>query len=530
MVRVGRTLAVAAGALGLLAPGQARADLTGDFAGALDLDPGYVTGANGATDIAFAADGRAVITQKSGSITIRRTDGTKNVLMGTFPNIDTGSEKGLNGIVADPRAGNAFFLYADNGPSNTDKHQVYHAVLEDDDTLTVDLENPVVAAGLNDGDPGLEGPANHDGGGLDIYDGHLYIAVGDTGANATPPTNKYASCLNKGNGKILRVKLDGTIPDDNPLASETMVTGCSSTGSAWTMAAPDRRVYAWGFRNPFRFWVDPHTGRMWIGDVGETTREEISVSDPAASYTGQHFGYPFHEGTTDWSMDGGELRLDKTCDQAFEPSRPCVAPVTDYRNERNDGANCVIGGLIPEGCGWSSAFGGKLYYWFADFGASWVHAVEVKTDRSGVVSSTPISVGEFGGAGPAAIRQGPNGAVYLVNNKEGSVYEIQPKNQTGDDCMSMGGMGGASGSAGSTPTAGSGAMTAGRNGSGGSGGTGGGATAGMGQAGNAAKPADSDESGGCGCRASNGDNGALAAAMAALGLAGLALTRRRSSS
>ncbi len=45
---------------------------------------------------------------------------------------------------------------------------------------------------------------------------HLYIAVGDTGANATPPVNKFGSCLNKGNGKILRVNLDGNDPDRQP--------------------------------------------------------------------------------------------------------------------------------------------------------------------------------------------------------------------------------------------------------------------------------------------------------------------------
>ena len=50
--------------------------------------------------------------------------------------------------------------------------------------------------------PGLEGPANHDGGGMAIYRNQLYISVGDTGANATPPLNKYGTCLNKPNGKM----------------------------------------------------------------------------------------------------------------------------------------------------------------------------------------------------------------------------------------------------------------------------------------------------------------------------------------
>ena len=74
-----------------------------------------------------------------------------------------------------------------------------------------------------------------------------------------------------------------------------MVSACTSTNGAWTMAAPDQRIFAWGFRNPWRFWIDPVTELLWIGDVGETTREEISVG------TGnQHYGYPFNEGTTAW--------------------------------------------------------------------------------------------------------------------------------------------------------------------------------------------------------------------------------------
>jgi MYXO-CTERM domain-containing protein len=379
------------------------------------------------------------------------------------------------------------------------------------------------------------------------------------------------------------VNLDGTIPDDNPLTSETMVTACSSTSGAWSMAAPDKRVYAWGLRNPFRFWVDPHTGRMWIGDVGETTREELSVSDPAASYMGQHFGYPFVEGTADWGAGymGMTGITDKKCD-SMTPSRPCVAAATDYGH--SGGANCMIGGLIPEGCGWSKAFGGTLHYWFADNGAGWIKGVEVKPDRSGVVSSTQIDIGTFNGSGPAAIRQGPAGAIYVVNNKQGSVYEIKPKDQTGDDCMSMGGMGGMGGmgasggpsmggSAGSAPASGgmtsagtgggmpmagtgnatggmpgtggamtsgtggmmsSGGMAATTGGTGGAGGTGGSTggslmgTGGSAQAGTGAKPPAPKDDGGCGCRVGSSKSGALAALVGGLGLLGLALRRRRS--
>ena len=490
-------LGLALACSGFLVPGVASADLASDFATALEIDPTYATGVNGATDIAFAADGRAVITEKGGTVVIRRTDGTKQPLTGLFPDLDLDSEKGLTGVVADPTAPDEFFFYADNGPSVTDKHRVYRGVLSSADELGVDLLNPIVGAGVNPQDEGLEGPANHDGGGLFVYGRHLYVSVGDTGQNASPPVNKYASCLNKGNGKILRVNLDGSIPSDNPLSDETMVTACSGPTDPFTTAAPDKRVYAWGMRNPFRFWVDPHTGRMWIGDVGEITREEISVSDPASGYQGQHFGYPFREGTTDWNANGGSL-TDYDCGNGVSPARACVPPVTDYSHAEG---NCVIGGLIPEGCGWSDAFGGTLYYFFADNGAGWLRALEVRPDRSGVVSASALEVGSFPGSGPASIRQGPDGAIYLVNNSEGSVYELKPKAQTGSDCISTGGMGGTDGSSAgasaSSGKGGSGATDAG--------GAGGNASAGKGGKMSAGGAGGSTTMGGSGADGASGE-------------------------
>lgn len=499
-------------------PATATAQLSAPFDATVTSDDEYVSDASNATDIAFHPDGRAVITRKTGQITIRHADGGLQQISGSFPNLDTGSEKGLLGVVADPDVAknDTFYFYASNGPSE-DRHRVYKGVLNDDDTLTLDLDNPIIGASRNLG-PGLEGPANHDGGGLFIHKKQLYVGVGDTGANAEPPTNKYSSCLNKGNGKILRVNLDGTIPSDNPLVAESMVTSCTSTGSDWGTAPPDQRIFAWGLRNPWRFWIDPKTDLLWIGDVGETEREEISVGS-----SGMHFGYPFIEGKLDQSMDNGSLRLDKLCDQNFDPPRPCTAPVHDYPH--TTGVS-VTGGLIPTGCGWSNAFGGKTYYLFADYGSNWIHALEVRSDHQGVVSSNAVDFARVSG-GPASIRQGTDGAVYVVYYGSGTVTRLAPRDATGDDCGSAG-AGGTGNTAGTGNAAGAGnaAGSANSAGSGNSAGTGGNSAGTSGNAagsGNAAPGGDDDS--GCGCRTARGN--ATAAFAAALGLGAVALGRWR---
>jgi len=534
----------------------ANADLLSPYDATLALET-FVSGVDGATDIAWAPDGRAVVVRKDGTITIVDTDGLKSTIDDTFSDVDTESEKGLTGVVADPTVVNGFFFYVDNGPTDEDKHRVYHGVLSaSDNELTVDLQNPIVAAGRNPGDPGLEGPRNHDGGGLVVFENHLYVSVGDTGSNATPPVNKYGTCLNKGNGKILRLNLDGTIPSDNPLVGVDSVTACDAPEGDWDTAAPDKRIFAWGFRNPWRFWIDAHSGLMWIGDVGEKNREEISVGGGNT-----HYGWPFNEGNITWpdgDTDGPDGTLDGESCETTTPSRACTPPVHDYAPTVG---NCVIGGLIPEGCGWTNAFDDKTLYLFADHGMNWLHALEVKGDRTGVTSSTAIEVGSFGdGTGVASIRQGPDGAVYVVLNAGNSIARLAPKQATGPDCMSSGGEGGAAGIGGEAGAsdAGSAPMSAGGNaGANAAGGTGGsapdagassgaeagtnpaggkgGASAGSGSGtaggGHAGKPSsgsgDSKDSGGCGCRTTGVSDAGLGAWAVALAFGSMVARRRR---
>ncbi len=47
--------------------------------------------------------------------------------------------------------------------------------------------------------------------------------------------------------------------------------------------------YALGFRNPYRFSMDPETGKIWVGDVGQDTMEEVDLL-VAGAITGGLFG------------------------------------------------------------------------------------------------------------------------------------------------------------------------------------------------------------------------------------------------
>jgi glucose/arabinose dehydrogenase len=371
----------------------------------------WVTGLGQVTDLAFLPDGRAVLVEKTGAVRLRAADGTVSTA-GSFP-VDTGSEKGLLGVAVDPAFATTrrlFFYYsaADAaGGTDLDRHRVVSVSLKADGTLDAATEKVLVR--------GLRGPANHDGGGLAIGpDGLLYVGVGDTGCNSgVPPggsiTNFFATCLSNGNGKILRVSLDGSIPSDNPLVGVAQATacgsGCGTAISPGSLAPPRTDLWAWGFRNPFRLWFDPLTGHLWVGDVGEVTQEEIDVVQG-----GRHHGWPFREGV------GGYPAA--RCREVVPDRGDCVDPVYACSHGATAGLDgqcgCIVGGAIADAAAWPSTLRGR--YIFGDCSSGQIWSLRLNAARDGVAAgpaSPRADLASISGT-PTAIRLGPDGAAYVA--------------------------------------------------------------------------------------------------------------------
>ncbi|MEZ4548404.1 MAG: PQQ-dependent sugar dehydrogenase [Thermodesulfobacteriota bacterium] len=114
---------------------------------------------------------------------------------------------------------------------------------------------------------------NHKAGQLTFGpDGYLYIATGDGGSSGSTSRDR-TNLL----GSILRIDVDNPdagleydIPGDNPFAGNTQ---------GWR-----EEIYAYGFRNPWRFAFDPLSGVLFVGDVGDAAREEIDLVEPGLDY------------------------------------------------------------------------------------------------------------------------------------------------------------------------------------------------------------------------------------------------------
>jgi glucose/arabinose dehydrogenase len=219
---------------------------------------------------------------------------------------------------------------------------------------------------------------NHNGGMVEFGpEGFLYIALGDGGAGGDPENR--GQNLQELLGKLLRIDVDHgtpyTIPPDNPFVASG--------------GRPE--IYAWGFRNPWRFSFDRLTGQLWAGDVGQNKWEEIDIVQ-----LGGNYGWRVMEGT-----------------HCYDPAIACptkglIQPVAEYRN---DGTRCsIIGGYVYRGAGAPTLYGTYLY---GDFCSGEIFGLRGSAQRTLLAAS--LSISSFG--------QDQSGEVYVVGLK-GTVHRI----------------------------------------------------------------------------------------------------------
>ncbi len=267
--------------------------------------------------------GRLFVIQQGGQIRVwTGTEVLETPFLDLDPLTNGGGERGLLGLAFHPSyASNGFFFVNYTDLSG--------------DTVVARYQASPPSSNVADGGSalrilGFDQPAsNHNGGDMHFGpDGFLYIASGDGGAGALVAQDQ-TNLL----GKILRIDVDGddfpgdanrnyAIPADNPLVG---------------VAGAAEEIFVLGLRNPWRFSFDRSNGDLFIGDVGEGTREEISYL-PAASAGGVNLGWPCWEGTVE-GVTGG------VCDTGT-----FVDPIFELPHDLSPNNNCsIIGGFRYHG-------------------------------------------------------------------------------------------------------------------------------------------------------------------------------------
>lgn len=177
----------------------------------------------------------------------------------------------------------------------------------------------------------IDQPArNHNGGHLAFGpDGLLYIGTGDGGGSGDPGGNGQKKTTRL--GKILRI--DPIDPDGNGPRRFRVPGSNPRVGKSGNNV-----IWSWGLRNPWRFSFDRKNGDLWIGDVGQSTREEIDRSRSNAS--GRNAGKGRNYG---WRRCEGRRKSSNLGQKCTFGTRP----IHDYAH--GAGRCSVAGGYVHRG-------------------------------------------------------------------------------------------------------------------------------------------------------------------------------------
>jgi glucose/arabinose dehydrogenase len=224
--------------------------------------------------------------------------------------------------------------------------------------------------------------ANHNGGHI-VFDSHglLYLSLGDGGGGGDP--NEKGQALNTLLGKILRINVSGatgyTIPSDNPFIDGV---------------GPQRdEIFAYGFRNPWRFTIDTANDDVWVGDVGQAGWEEVD-----RVVKGGNYGWDCYEGNHVYESTG------------CGPASNYIFPRAEYDHSFGQavtGGAVYRGTVMPELAGW---------YVYSDFYSGHVWAVN-PADTSSPIHLADLSINV------ASFTQLPDGELAIVSYG-GGIYRL----------------------------------------------------------------------------------------------------------
>ena len=370
-----------------------------------DIAPG--AGLNTPTTIAAMPDGRILVGEKQGKVwTIKNGVKSAAPMWSSTPEVLDSYDRGLLSVAVDPNYfvnHFVYFLYTVDPDSNDDETNIEsfgrltRYTVNFTDSATVIPSSRTILLGVDWAHGPLEATGSHTIGCLQFgTDGSLLVSAGDgsdftVGPDAggeqpnaflpgrTDPAedigsyrSQYVKSLC---GKVLRI---------NPADGHGYASNPFYDGDPTSVRS---RVWAYGFRNPYRFTVRPgsgstnstagNPGAIYLGDVGWNDWEEMDVITSG----GFNAGWPCHEGPvvqTEYATAAQPTHV--TCDSAgitLDDPRPFTDPAV-YWHHRLDYAgnfpgfigNASTAGVFYTDTLYPAQYRGK--YFHGDYGQSWL--------------------------------------------------------------------------------------------------------------------------------------------------------------
>lgn len=215
---------------------------------------------------AFLPDGRILATERVGRLRVIEQGRLRPEAIEGLPEVFVRDEAGLMSVVADPdyaENGWVYLSFSDIGPGETSMTRIVRGRLragrfvDQEDVFAVARECYQRSSVLF-------------GGRLVFHGEHLFFSVGERGMEEG--TTGQAQDLTTANGKIHRVRRDGSVPPDNPFVGEP-----GYVGSIWAL----------GVRNPHGLAIDRRNGDLWETEHGPRGGDELNRIE-----RGKNYGWP----------------------------------------------------------------------------------------------------------------------------------------------------------------------------------------------------------------------------------------------
>ena len=341
--------------------------------------------------LAFLPDGRMLVTEKKGNLFIVTRDGQKSRAVSGVPDVAYGGQGGLGDVALHPKFTDnhlIYISYVETGVGGTRGAAVARGVLTEADGRGSLSDVEVIWRQY----PKVVGYGHY--GHRLLFDdaGYLYISSSDR-QKFTPAQDMQANL-----GKIVRLRDDGSVPDDNPFvdyfSKDPLVDDEGVYGQIWSL----------GHRNTLGLAFDLK-GQLWNIEMGPRGGDELNRIQRGANY-----GYPLVSNGDHY--DGRDIPDHDTRPEFVAPAlwwTPVISP-GDLMIYRGD--------LFP---GWrGNAFAAGL-------SSQAIVQIELGDDTAREIARYPM------GARIRSIVEGPDGALWVLEDTRdgsgGRLLRLTPKNK-----------------------------------------------------------------------------------------------------
>jgi aldose sugar dehydrogenase len=333
--------------------------------------------------LAFLPDGDMLITERAGRLRIVHDGRLDPQPISGVPEVRITILGGLLDVVLHPDFAtnrSLYLSYAKGGEGDLATTAVARARF--DGTALTDVEEILVAENWS------TSPTNFGGRMVFDRDGYLFVTVGERQEQERAQDGMLHG------GKVLRLRDDGSVPDDNPFVGKQGYL-------------PE--IYSLGHRSPQGLAMHPDTGAIWENEHGPLGGDEINVILP-----GRNYGWPLvtfgkdYDGTTISELTS---RPDLEAPLMYWVPSIAISGLTFYTGDRFPEwrGNAFVGSMMAGRTRWTG------------------HIQRLTFNESGQPIQREPILGELRQR-IRDVRAGPDGLLYVLTDQNpGSLLRIEPE-------------------------------------------------------------------------------------------------------